>query len=102
MVLRWYFTRTDDQENVDKYGYPIPYASGVVKERRLFSPPKQIKWNNALPLGNFDIEIYYQISGAAAGPAEPINSLLSSVATITGQSVSRLLEYMFTVQISEV
>lgn len=101
VLLRWYFSATDGTPLLDKYGYPISYGSEPINERRLFNPPKQIKWDRDLPLGNFTIEVLYQIKAVTDGGASSIVDLINSVSAITGQTKSSLLSYMFTLQLSE-
>ena len=51
VLARWYFAY-DDPPSLDAYGFPIlmGYTSFVL--RRIFSPPKQIKWSPNQPVGN--------------------------------------------------
>ena len=57
VLCRWYFSE-DVPENVDKYGFPILMGYQAFNRRRLYNPPKQIKWDNNLPLGNLLFQIY--------------------------------------------
>lgn len=51
-LCRYYFA--DDAPNtLDSYGFPILMGYTRFCQRRLFNPPKQIKWDNNLPLGGF-------------------------------------------------
>jgi hypothetical protein len=100
VLLRWYFERTDDTQPTDKYGYPIPYAAIQVRDRRLWNPPKQIKWDNNLPLGNFDITVYYQIQGVG-GPPGPLAPFIEQITTRTGLTQSAAFKYLMTLQLSE-
>jgi hypothetical protein len=57
VLVRWYFSE-DVPENVDKYGFPILMGYNYFTRRRLYNPPKQIKWDNNLPLGNLVFEVF--------------------------------------------
>lgn len=100
VLLRWYFNRTDTQSVPDKYGFDIPYGSSPISERRVWNPPKQIKWDSNLPLSNFSIELYFQTQGFGSPPA-PLAPILAQVAQITGQTPASLLGYEMTLQLSE-
>ena len=101
VLLRWYFSATDQPPLLDTYGYIIPYGSYPINERRIFSPPKYIKWDSNLPLGNFQVETLYQTNGAQAGPAASVTNLITSISTITGLTPSSLYSYLMTLQLSE-
>ena len=57
VLCRWYFSWDYEATN-DKYGYPIEMGYNAFVIRRLFSPPKQIRWNNSQPIGNLSFEVY--------------------------------------------
>lgn len=57
VLCRWYFSE-DVPENQDKYGFPILQGYEPFSRRRIYNPPKQIKWDNNLPLGNLLFQIY--------------------------------------------
>ncbi len=57
VLCRWYFSE-DVPENVDKYGFPILMGYQAFSRRRIYNPPKQIKWDSNLPLGNLKFEVY--------------------------------------------
>lgn len=57
VLCRWYMAE-DSQESYDQYGYPILMGYEAFVRRRLFNPPKQIKWDNTLPLGNIQFQVY--------------------------------------------
>lgn len=57
VLARWYFSY--DQENTyDKYYFPIYQGYNPFIMRRLFNPPKQIKWDRNLPIGNLSFQVY--------------------------------------------
>ena len=57
VLARWYMDY--DQENsLDKYGFPIYMGYNPFQLRRLFNPPKQIRWDNIQPLGNLSFQVW--------------------------------------------
>lgn len=64
VLARWYMDY--DQENsYDQYGYPIYMGYSPFCIRRLFNPPKQIRWDNIQPLGNLAFQVYAALWPAA-------------------------------------
>ena len=59
VLVRWYFS-DDVPEQLDVYGFPILMGYTRFSRRRLYNPPKQIKWDNNLPVGNMRFQIYDQ------------------------------------------
>jgi hypothetical protein len=57
VLVRWYFA-WDDQPVLDADGFPILMGYTPFTLRRLFSPPKQIKWENNMPVGQIAFEVY--------------------------------------------
>lgn len=57
VLTRWYMAY-DNYTAVDTYGYPILMGYQPFTLRRIFSPPKQIKWDPKQPLGNIAFELY--------------------------------------------
>ena len=57
VLCRWYMA-WDQEPNYDAYGYPILMGYRKFVLRRLFNPPKQIKWNPRQPLGNMSFQVY--------------------------------------------
>ena len=57
VLCRWYFDE-DVPETVDTYGFPIFMGYRPFCRRRVFNPPKQIRWDNNLPLGNLSFTVY--------------------------------------------
>jgi len=57
VLCRWYMA-WDDQPQYDAYGFPILMGYKKFVLRRLFNPPKQIRWNNTQPLGNIAFQVY--------------------------------------------
>jgi hypothetical protein len=57
VLARWYFAY-DNPPALDKYGYPILMGYTSFCLRRLYSPPKQIKWESNIPIGNLEFNLY--------------------------------------------
>ena len=57
VLLRWYFA-DDGPEPVDGYGYPIFQGYLPFNRRRLYNPPKQIRWDNAQAIGQLQMRVY--------------------------------------------
>ena len=57
VLTRWYFSY-DEQNILDTYGFPILMGYTRFCLRRLYNPPKQIKWDNDLPIGNMRFEVF--------------------------------------------
>jgi hypothetical protein len=56
-IVRWYFAE-DVPEATDAGDYPILQGYLPFKRRRLYNPPKQIKWEQNLNLGNLRWSVY--------------------------------------------
>ena len=70
VLCRWYFAE-DSPENLDTYGFPILMGYTRFTRRRLFNPPKYIKWDNNLPVGNLSFQVYDENGNILAIPNEP-------------------------------
>ena len=57
VLTRWYFTE-DSQETYDELGFPILQGYKPFCRRRIFNPPKQIRWEQNLPVGNLRFEAW--------------------------------------------
>jgi len=57
VLTRWYFSY-DEQNYLDTYGFPILMGYTRFCLRRLYNPPKQIKWDTNLPIGNLRFQVY--------------------------------------------
>lgn len=63
VLCRWYLA-WDDQPQLDGYGFPILQGYTAFQQRRLFNPPKQIRWEPNLPIGNLSFQVYGKLIGA--------------------------------------
>jgi hypothetical protein len=59
VIVRWYFS-DDVPEQLDPLGFPILMGYTRFSRRRIYNPPKQIKWDNNLPVGNLRFQVYDQ------------------------------------------
>ena len=57
VLCRWYFS-WDNPAPLDAYGYPIQMGYTPFVIRRIFSPPKQIRWDNIQPVGNLTFQVF--------------------------------------------
>lgn len=57
VLNRWYFD-WDSQPDIDGFGYPIMMGQTPFNARRIYNPPKQIRWEPAQPLGNLKFQVY--------------------------------------------
>jgi len=89
ILCRWYFAE-DDQGNLDEYGFPILQGYTPFVRRRLFSPPKQIKWSAQQPIGQIQFQVQYQ----------PNVSQQNSSALILPTDTR--FDFLLTLQVSEV
>ena len=57
VLCRWYFA-WDSPPQVDGLGFPILMGMQPFTVRRLYNPPKKIRWDNIQPIGNLTFQIY--------------------------------------------
>lgn len=57
VLCRWYMA-WDQPPEFDQYGFPILMGYTPFQLRRIFSPPKQIRWDNIQPIGNLSFQVY--------------------------------------------
>jgi hypothetical protein len=57
VLCRWYFA-DDVPVQYDAYGFPIEMGYKPFRLRRLFNPPKYIKWDNIQPIGQIGFQTY--------------------------------------------
>jgi hypothetical protein len=69
VLCRWYMAE-DQPEATDQYGFPILMGYEPFVRRRIFNPPKQIKWDNNIPVGNLVFQVYND-DGELLLPSEP-------------------------------
>lgn len=57
VLCRWYFA-WDVQPVLDGYGFPILMGYTPFTARRIFNPPKQIRWDPQQPIGNIAFQVF--------------------------------------------
>lgn len=67
ILVRWYFD-WDTQPTLDGYGYPILQGYTPFCARRPFNPPKQIKWESNMPIGQIQFRVTYTPAGTNNTP----------------------------------
>ena len=56
VLVRWYFSY-DTPTPADAYGFPILMGYEAFSLRRLYNPPKQIAWENNMPIGQIGFQV---------------------------------------------
>lgn len=88
VLCRWYMA-WDQPPPLDALGFPILMGYTPFQLRRIFSPPKQIRWDNIQPLGNLSFTVYTD-QNELAPFRNPMVPLLSDT------------NWLMTLQVSEV
>ena len=57
VLCRWYMD-WEEQPQLDGYGFPILMSYTPFCARRLFNPPKQIRWDSIQPVGQLTFQVY--------------------------------------------
>lgn len=57
VLVRWYFAY-DNPIPTDEYGFPVLMGYEAFVVRRLYNPPKQIAWENNMPIGQVSFQVY--------------------------------------------
>ena len=78
VLCRWYFAE-DSQESLDGYGFPILQGYKTFCRRRIFNPPKYIRWDNNLPIGNLKFQVYDDSGALLADYAAATSSWLMTL-----------------------
>jgi hypothetical protein len=71
VLCRWYMA-WDTEPQYDGYGFPILMGYKKFILRRLFNPPKYIRWDNAAPLGNLSFQVYDNDGNLVTEPSPDI------------------------------
>ena len=67
ILCRWYFA-DDTPAPLDGYGFPILQGYTSFVQRRQFSPPKQIRWDPTMPIGQMNFRVTYTPPGTTSVP----------------------------------
>lgn len=99
VLCRWYMCYDNATPQVDAYGFPILMGYTPFQIRRLYNPPKQIKWDTNLPVGALKFEVY----GITADPASPLNNkiVIQPVTPPNTISFDAKSNWLMTLQLSE-
>jgi hypothetical protein len=57
VICRWYLA-WDGQPYVDEFGIPILQGYTAFNQRRLYNPPKQVRWDPTMPIGNLSFQVF--------------------------------------------
>ena len=93
VLCRWYMD-WDTPPPLDTYGYPILMGYTAFSARRLFNPPKQIRWDHTQPIGQIAFEVFGQSEFYPTGIP-----LASIYPTALGNTHTN---WLMTLQVSEV
>jgi hypothetical protein len=96
VLCRFYLTYDTPAQN-DKYGFPILFGYQAIPLRRIFSPPKQIKWEPNLPVGNLSFQVYGNGGGNYLGAIDEYVLLVSPSAI----PPDTYWNWLMTLQVSE-
>ena len=77
VLCRWYMS-WDNQAANDGYGFPIEMGYEPFRIRRIFNPPKQIKWNDEQPIGQLNFQVYGNNSYVPVKPVAVDGSVKSN------------------------
>ena len=88
-ICRFYMAY-DESPSYDAYGFPILLGYKATSIRRAYPFPKQIKWENNIPIGNLTFQVY--VNRARDGTSR--NEIIPGVSFNT--------EWSLTLQVSEV
>ena len=69
VLLRWYFDE-DAPETLDGFGFPIKQGYIPFDRRRLYNPPKQLRWDPSQPVGQIIMRAYDE-QGDIIVPSNP-------------------------------
>jgi len=89
VLCRWYMVE-DQQELEDSLGFPILMGYKSFKRRRLYNPPKQIKWEQNFPVGNLSFQVYTDDGSL------PVTVAINTVNPVPSKS-----QWLMTLQLSE-
>jgi hypothetical protein len=78
VLCRWYFA-WDEPPELDALGFPILMGYTRFAARRIFNPPKQIKWDNTIPIGNLRFQVYSDAGVLLSPPMNTVNNWLMTL-----------------------
>jgi len=95
ILARWYFAY-DNPPALDTLGYPILQGYTPFVLRRIFSPPKQIKWEPNMPIGQLKLQVTFT---PPVRPATTVTDATFNVPTILPPNTA--FDFLMTLQVSE-
>jgi hypothetical protein len=98
VLARWYMAY-DTYTPEDSYGFPILMGYKPFVIRRPFNPPKQIRWEPNLPIGQLSFEVYGRVATEIA-----VGALAYAFTSpyVLATAASGNLSWLMTLQVSEV
>jgi len=66
VLCRWYMSY-DNPEPSDEFGYPVRMGYRPFELRRIFNPPKQIRWDARQPVGQVSLQVYCDDNNGPGG-----------------------------------
>jgi len=95
VLTRWYFS-WDNPPELDTLGYPILQGYTPFVQRRIFNPPKQIKWESNMPIGQLKLQVTFT---PPVRPATTVTDATFNVPTILPPNTA--FDFLMTLQVSE-
>lgn len=92
-VLCRFYMSYDGPAPIDFYGFPILPGYSKFSLRRLYSPCKQIAWQNNMPIGNLGFQVYGKVLG--------INTNYQILNQKSDTAFSNCFDWQMTLQVSE-
>jgi hypothetical protein len=77
VLYRWWFA-WDSPPVLDTYGYPILQGYTPFTARRAIAFPKQIRWENKMPVGNLSFAVYGNNPNMPNAYSVPLDARLTS------------------------
>lgn len=77
VLVRWYMD-DDTPEQLDAYGFPVLMGYTRFCRRRIYNPPKQIKWEQNLQVGNLEFTVFDE-SGNLLPPSDAKTNFLMTL-----------------------
>ena len=100
VLCRWYMAN-DSVSLTDTLGFPINQGMAPFQQRRLFNPPKQIRWDPTMPIGNLEFQVYTD-QGVLVSVYDVEQRNVNSDATPANRFAVPASGWLMTLQVSEV
>ena len=97
VIVRWYMAY-DNPVAADEYGFPILMGYEPFAVRRIYNPPKQIKWDPRMPVGNLIFLVVGTYLDQSVVPGVNKQEVVNSNSPSFGNSNSN---WLMTMQLSE-